>query len=402
MTSLRRTFNKRTAATAGVVAAGGTGALGGLAFTGSKMAAASNPPAKWNAAKDVTLIPSYCHMCLWRCGIQVAVSNGRAFKIYGHPENPNNAGKTCARGQAGIMDLYDPDRLTTPLIRTGERGDGQYRKATWTEALDYAATGLKKVAEKWGGPEAVAWFAHNGGDYFFADLLPGAWGSPNTGKPSEGLCTTPRERASSLTFGRAGGVHEPIDWEHTDYVVLIGNHIGENAHVGHLRGLADARARGMKLVVVDPRQSTAAGKADAWLAIRPGTDTALLLAWMHVLIGEALYDKDYVERWANGFDALALHVRQYTPEWAAQITDIPADTIRRVARELAAHAPRAVVPPGRHTTWYGNDTQRLRALYIVNVLLGNVGRRGGLYFAQAPFIDKYPIPALANEPDTGG
>ena len=395
--------DRRTAITLGAGAAGSLAIVGGGVVAGRKALAAAKGPTPWYAGTGtITRIPTYCHMCLWRCGVEVAVKNGRAYKIYGAPDNPNNRGKTCARGQAGIMDLYDPDRLKYPLIRTGERGDGKYRRATWEEALDRAAEGLKAVRDKWGGPEAVAWFAHNGGDYFFAELLPGAWGSPNAGKPSEGICTTPRERASSLLFGRSTGVHEPVDWDETDYVVLIGNHIGENAHVGHMRGLANARARGMKLVVVDPRMSTAASKADLWLPIKPGTDTALLLAWMHVLIGERLYDREYVQQWVTGFDQLAAHVEPFTPEWAAGITELPAEQIRRVARELAAHAPKAVVPPGRHTTWYGNDTQRMRALFMVNVLLGNVGRRGGLFFAQAPYTEGYPIPPLATEPDTGG
>ena len=189
---------------------------------------------------------SFCHVCLWKCGITVTTVDGRVVKIDGNPNNPSNRGKMCARGQAGVMELYDPDRLKTPLIRTGERGDGKYRQATWDEALQYAADGLNKVKEKWGGPEAVAWFAHNGGDYFFAEYLPAAWGSPNAGKPSEAVCTTPRERAAALTMGRSIGAHEPVDWDETKCVVLMGFHIGENAHVTHMAGLAEARARGAR------------------------------------------------------------------------------------------------------------------------------------------------------------
>lgn len=392
----RRQFLKLMAGTAGaLVVAGG---LGGVTW---KIIQAGQIPAPWHAGA-VSLVPSTCHMCLWKCGIQVAVADGRVHKIYGHPANPASRGKMCARGQAGGMDLYDPDRLKHPLIRVGERGEGKYRKVTWEEALDYAAAGLLAVRDNWDGPEAVAWFAHNGGDKWFAHHLPGAFGSPNAGKPSEAVCITPRERASHITFGRPTGVHEPMDWDETEYVVLIGNHIGENAHVSHMTGLMNARARGAKLVVVDPRMSTAAAKADLWLPIRPGTDTALLLAWSHVLITEEIYDRAYVAKWTVGFDELAHHVQPYTPEWAGKITDIPAETIRRVARELAFHAPRAMVPPGRHTTWYGNDTQRMRALYILNALLGAVGRPGGLYIGEPPFMEKHPHPPLPLEPQVGG
>lgn len=332
----------------------------------------------------------------------VTTVGGRVVKLDGNPKNPSNRGKMCARGQAGVMELYDSDRLKTPLIRTGERGDGKYRQASWQEALDYAADGLNKVKGKWGGPEAVAWFAHNGGDPFFAEYLPAAWGSPNAGKPAEAVCVTPRERAAALTMGRAIGSHEPIDWDETRYVVLLGFHIGENAHVTHMAGLANARARGAKVVVVDPRQSTVASKADMWLQIKPGTDTALLLAWMNVLITEGLYDKEFVDKWTVGFPQLAEHVRAMTPEWAAAITDIPADVIRQVAREMAAARPNVVVPPGRFTVWYGNDTQRLRALYMVNALLGSVGRPGGLYFGVAPYMEEFPHLPLPLAPAAGG
>ncbi len=390
----RRDFLKM--AGGAVVVGGGAVAAGGVQYVKS-----TDVSPHWSKG-EVTVIPSTCQMCRWKCGIHVHVADGKVVMIDGHPDDPDSGGGLCARGRAGVMELYDPDRLKQPLIRTGERGDGQYRQATWEEALDFAAEGLKKVKDTWDGPEAVAWFAHGGGEFWFANYLPGAFGSPNAGTPSEAICLTPRNRAAALTFGQEISAHEPVDWAETEYIVLIGNHYGENAHVTHVRGLFGALNRGAKLAVVDPRLSTAASRADHWLQIKPGTDTALLLAWINVLISEGLCDLAYVKKWTVGFDELVEHVQSFTPEWAAKITGLPAEQIVRVAREMGAHAPKVVIPPGRHTVWYGNDTQRMRAVYILSSLLGGVGRSGGLLITKSPFLEEFKHPRLPLTPAAGG
>lgn len=159
--------------------------------------------------------------------------------------------------------------------------------------------------------------------------------------------------ASQWVFGRPIGGHEPIDWENARYIVLIGHHIGEDTHNTQLQDFALALKNGAKVVVVDPRFSTAAAKAHRWLPIKPGTDTALLLAWIHVLIYEDLYDKEYVAKYTVGFEELKAHVKDFTPEWAEKHTEIPAQVIREVAREMAAHKPRAVLPPPGTTSGTG-------------------------------------------------
>jgi thiosulfate reductase/polysulfide reductase chain A len=351
--------------------------------------------------RPTTAIPTVCGMCLWNCGAIARVGDGRLWKVDGHPENPKSNGRLCARGFGGVGELYDPDRLKRPLIRTGKRGDGRFRDATWEEALDYTAKALLKIKEQY-GPEAVAFFGHYAGDKWFVDYLAPAWGSPNAARPSVAMCTTPREVAANLTFGRPLGGHEPIDWDGTDFIVLLGTHIGENAHNTMMQEFAAARARGARVVVVDPRLSTVAAKADRYLPIKPGTDTALLLAWMHVLVTERLYDSDYVAQYTEGFDRLAEHVKPFTPQWAAAITEIPVETIVEIARDLGRYKPRAALVPGRHVVWYGNDTQRMRALYLVNILLGNWGRRGGFYIAEAPYIEEYPLPPFPIGSEAGG
>jgi thiosulfate reductase/polysulfide reductase chain A len=362
------------------------------------------PPGKWFDKDDITTVYSYCEICFWKCGVKAYVQGGKVRKIDGYEENPKSNGMLCPRGQGGIATTYDPDRLKRPLIRIEgtERGAGQYREATWDEAYDYIVAKMSTIKADH-GTEAVAFMGHGSGDKWFAEHLPGAWGTPNAAKPSVSLCTAPRETASVYTFGRGIAGHEQIDWEETDYIVLIGHHIGEDTHNTQLQAFSKALKRGAKLVVVDPRFSVAAGKAKDWLPIKPGTDTALLLAWAHVLIRENLVDADYIERYTLGFEELAAHIAPYTPEWAEGETEIPAETIRRIARELAAYAPRAVLPVGRHVVWYGaDDTHRMRTLYILNTLLGNYGMPGGYYFCDAPAIDTYPHPELPIAPAAGG
>ena len=358
-------------------------------------------PTPWYRQGPIKTTYNYCDMCPWRCGIVVQTVNGRVCKIDGNPKDPKSRGMLCGRGQAGVSFTYDPDRLTQPMIRSGARGAGEFRKVSWTEALDYTAEKLLKIKDEY-GPESVAFFGHTSGDFWFTDYIPQAWGSPNAAKPSMSLCTSPREEAALLTFGRSIGNHEPVDWDAARCIVLIGTHIGEDSRNTMMQDFANARGRGAKVIVMDPRFSSVGMKADTWLPIKPGTDIALLLAWMNVLIGENLYDREFVARWTVGFDQLAAHVKPFTPEWAAPITDLPADQIRAAARLFGEARPQAVIVPGRHVTWYGDDTQRMRAVYIVNALVGALGRPGGLYFNKPPFIDEHSHPPYAVTGGAGG
>lgn len=358
-------------------------------------------PTPWYRKGQISTTYNYCDLCPWRCGIIVKSVGGRVHKIDGNPKDPKSRGMLCARGQAGVSFLYDPDRLKSPMIRTGERGEGKFRDVSWEEALDYTAQQMKKIADKY-GPESVAFLGHTSGDFWFTDLLAQAFGSPNGAKPSMSLCTSPREEAALITFGRGIGNHEPVDWERIRSITLIGTHIGEDARNTMMQDFANARARGAKVTVVDPRFSSVAMKADYWLPVKPGTDTALLLAWMNVLIEEKLYDADFITKWTEGFDKLSAHVKTLTPEWAEKITDIPAATIRETAREMGRARPAAAIVPGRHVTWYGNDTQRMRAVYIVNALLGALGQPGGLYLNKPPYIEEYAHPPYAVTGGAGG
>ncbi|NOZ02678.1 MAG: molybdopterin-dependent oxidoreductase [Deltaproteobacteria bacterium] len=334
------------------------------------------------------VVPSFCEMCFWKCGILAHVKNGRVTKITGNPAHPLSRGHLCPRGTGGIGLLYDPDRLKRPLIRRNRGQMQEFEEVSWDAALDLVAEKMLKIREKY-GPEAMALYSHGYGGSWFKHLLH-AYGSDNIAAPSYAQCRGPREVAFHLTFGRMVGSPENTDMENSRVITLIGSHLGENMHNTQVQDFTRAIERGAGLIVVDPRYSTAAGKARYWLPIKPGTDLALLLAWMNVIIGEGLYDHDYVEKYAFGFDRLKEHVRDRTPEWAFTRTSIPPETIVETARFMAGGRPASLIHPGRHTTWYGDDTQRLRAIAILNALLGSWGRKGGLTLPSKVKLPKYP------------
>jgi thiosulfate reductase / polysulfide reductase chain A len=345
------------------------------------------------------VVPTFCELCFWKCGLLAHVKDGRVTKLTGNPEHPLSRGRLCPRGTGGTGLLYDPDRLKKPLLRrTGKRGDQSFEEVSWDAALDFTAEKLLRIKKEC-GPEKVALFSHGFGGSFFKHLL-FAYGSANVAAPSYGQCRGPREVAFNLTYGTNLGSPEILDLANARVITLIGSHLGENMHNTQVQDFAQAIANGAEVIVVDPRFSTAAGKAKHWLPIKPGTDLALLLAWMHVIVNEGLYDRDYVEKYTVGFDALKKHVADKTPEWAFTETSISPETIVRTARVIAGGRPASLVHPGRHTTWYGDDTQRGRAVAILNALLGSWGRRGGFFVPASLPIPKYPVPPYPAEPKT--
>jgi len=342
------------------------------------------------AGKPALQIATNCEMCFWRCGALAKIQDGQVTRIEGNPSHPLTQGRLCARGNAGHQTLYDPDRLKKPQIRTGARGEGRFRDVSWDEALDFLAARLTELKQKH-GPESVAYLPHGVSSGFFGTLMK-AFGTPNSAEPAFAQCRGPREVGYALTFGRGVGSPEPLDLADAKCIVLIGSHIGENVFTSQVTQFADGLARGAKLIVVDPRFSTAAAKADHWLPVRPGADIALLLAWMHVILNENLEDKAYLAEYASGLTELRAHLRDFTPEWASRETELPATQIRETARLMAAAKPAVVVHPGRHVTWYGDDTQRARAMAILTALLGAWGRKGSILLPTAIPRGSFQLP----------
>lgn len=344
-----------------------------------------------NIGKIVDRTPTYCEVCFWKCaGWVYKGSDGSIKNIIGNDDDPHCYGRLCPRGTGGVGMYTDEDRLKTPLIRTTVNGEQTFREASWEEALDLIASKFKNIKDNYGA-ETIALLKHGTPGKHFEHLYK-AIGSDTIAEPAYAQCRGPRETGFALTYGSWVGSPEPTDIRDTKCLVLIGSHLGENMHNTQVQEMSDAIDNGATIITVDPRFSIAASKSNHWLPIKPATDIALLLSWMNVLIEEGLYDKGYVTKYTTGFDELRDHVMNFTPEWAYGITTIKPDEIRKTARAMAHAAPSVIVHPGRHVTWYGDDTQRARAVAILNALLGSWGRRGGFYFKESIKVPTYPHP----------
>lgn len=341
--------------------------------------------------KGIQKIPTYCDICFWKCGTVAYLKDGELWKVEGHPKDPLSNGRLCPRGTGGIGAVSDPDRLRSPLIRTRERGEEVWKEVTWDEALGYIADKMQKIKTHY-GPESVAMFSHGIGGNFLKHTMK-AFGAINFAAPSFAQCRGPRDVGFELTFGEAIGSPERTDIENAKCIVLIGSHLGENMHNTQVQEFANAVQNDASVIVVDPRFSVAASKAKYYLPIKPGTDIALLLAWMNVIVSEKLYDVEYVAKYGFGFEQFAAEISTYTPEWAYPETGIDPELIRNSAREMAMHKPASLVHPGRHATWYGDDAQRSRAIALLNALLGSWGRKGGFFYPASYSLPGYPYPA---------
>jgi len=348
------------------------GATAASAFAVGQLIA---PPVAATARKSGTLddngsgyICSICEMCVWRCGVRAKVVEGRVVKLEGNPDHPHSHGKLCARGQSGLMNTYDPDRVLTPLIRVGKRGEGKFRQATWSEALDMVAENMLKIKNAYGAEAMVFSSTHNLSQPLFENLLYG-FGSPNYGT-QRSLCFNAMIVSNLITYG----MEEPgRDYSQLQYLILTGRNLTEAISTSETSDLMDAIARGTKVVYIDPRFTKTASKASEWLPIRPGTDLAFHLAMINVIISEKLYNMSFMDQYTLGFEQLASAVMSYTPEWAAALTGIEADVIVRIAREFAAAGQYALAHNGWRTSNFINSFPTERAITILNALVGNWG-----------------------------
>ncbi len=324
-------------------------------------------------ASGLQEIPTTCEMCVNKCSVIAVVNNGVIQKLNPNPENPRSRGMVCARGNAGLQEVYDSARLKRPLIRVGARGEGKWRPATWDEAFDFAAQKLSAVKEKF-GPQGSLWSSSESFQEVFFQNLGLSFGSPNTVRHAT-LCLASVNLAYSATFGTVPS----FDLLNSKYIIMSGANRLESFITPDTMDLVGSTTdRKARLIYLDPRFTVTASKADEWYPIKPGTDLAFILAMLNVIVGENRYDKEFVATYTTGFEQLADHIKQYTPEWAEKETEIPAKDIARVAREFSDAAPRAVYYAGRRSSWYQNDFQMRRAQAILNAIVGNWDRQGGM------------------------
>ncbi len=319
---------------------------------------------------------SVCRICHGGCGVFVVVKDGKVVRVKGDPASPMNRGWMCIKGVMTPEIANHPDRLSKPLRRKGERGSGQWECISWEEALDYITVKLNKFRKEY-GPESIALGQGTGRHHYmhvvrFANAL----GTPNWYEPGLAQCFIPRITVSNLMYGSfvVGDYYGEVSpkcilfWGHNP---LVSGPDGELA-ISVKRAL-DKGALG---IAVDPRKSETAKRCEQWLAVRPGTDAALALAMIHVIIREGLYDKDFVNQWTVGFHELRQHVELFTPEWAEATTWVPSYDIIKAARTYAVNKP-AILEWGLGIEQNPNSLQTVRAVAILRAITGNIDIPGG-------------------------
>lgn len=319
-------------------------------------------------------IYSYCGMCGSRCPIEVGVEDGSAVWIQGNAHAPAGSA-ICARGVAALSLDRDMERPLAPLIRTGARGAGRWRETSWDEALDYVASHLGDVCQRFGAESVV--LSHRGGPFTdLYDAFANALGTPNSFN-HDITCTRNVQQACRSVLGLGRG-ELVTDYGQARHIVFQGRNPFESLNVSEIGAILDAKASGCKITVMDIRATVTAARADECFLVRPGTDYAMNLAILHVIITEELYNPTLVAQRMADFADLAAFVRPYTPQWAEAETGITAERIVTLARELAQAAPRIIWYPGWFTARYTDSFLVSRSAYLINVILGAVGERGGL------------------------
>lgn len=377
--------------------AGGPIAPLGAGRGGGASAAAVDPAAPVREVRH-----AWCQMCgpaKTNCSTLCTLENGRWTRVEGNPNALNNGRhgtrSLCAKGNAAPQILYDPHRILYPMRRVGAKGEGRFVRCTWDEALAAIAARLGSLCDQYGpacygvlSPQAYPVLRTVGRR--FLNVI----GSPNY--LHSGICALQRRASKTVTIG--GAVCPPAQLDKTRLLVVWGAN-PENSAVnqGAVRDRLDALAGGTTVVDIRPLMDPLASKADIWLPVRPGTDGALALAFLHVIIGEGLYDRAFVEEWCLGFDKLADHVRTFPPEWAAPITGIAADDIRRVARMMGTMAPMGIL--------YGNGIGdqavdghwACASICLIEAITGNLdvpGGGGAPVPPGKPLVRVAPIDAL--------
>jgi anaerobic selenocysteine-containing dehydrogenase len=337
-----------------------------------------------------TAVPSACWQCVTRCANIVYVEDDRVVKIEGQPASIRTEGKMCAKGQGGVNQANDPDRILHPMRRVGQRGEGKWKRVTWDEALGEVSERLQALRDA-GTPEKLAF--HYGrmkgsSSKLIKSVFLANYGTGTIGNHTS-ICEGGKWTAQELTWGKH---YDSWDFDNTNYVLNFGSNVLE-AHTNHapsaqrlVRALTE---RNVNMVTFDVRLSNTAAKSTEWVPVKPGSDLAVVLAMCNVVMSEDLYNglgTEFLEfvkvtpdpkaTTAEKIATLKAHLEQYTPEWAEAISGVEADKIRRIAREFATNHPAVVMSyRGAVAHHNGNDTER--AVQMLAAITGNVDNPGG-------------------------
>ena len=332
-----------------------------------------------------------CRGCHGGCIHIITVENGKVVRVRPDHEAPLNIGRACAKGISIIEQMYHPDRLMYPMKRVGERGSGKWQRISWDEALDTIAAKLGQLRKDYGA-ECIAAITGTGRHH-----IPYLWrftraiGTPNITSAGALICLGPRKNAGFST----AGVYNSVDYygdTKPECIVVWGANPTTSGADGELQWHPRICAQqGTRFIVIDPQKTKLAEKAELWLRIRPGTDGALALGILNIIIEEDLYDHDFVENWSYGFEALRERCREYDLEKVSRITWIPKEQILAAARMMARAKPMSL-EWGCAFEQGANATQTCRAIYMIPALTGNYDVPGG-------FVESKQIVPTKRDPE---
>lgn len=328
------------------------------------------------------ILKTFCSICNphSHCGINAYVERGQLIEVEGMPEHPANEGTLCAKGAASLQYVYARNRLKYPMIQRGERGSKNWERISWEKALSVIASRLIEIRNQY-GPESVIFYAGYP-KWFrpFLQRLAHGFGSPNYCTESS-VCSSSPTVAAKLNYGYFGRPDLPktrclLNWSSNPFYT----------NTTLARHLLDLKEKGVVFIAVDPRVSAFAEKADIHLQLRPGTDGALALGMIRVLIEEKLYDRDFVEKWTVGFDELCQYLKEHPLEWAESITGVPKEKIREAARFYGATKPAALMTSSSSTTHHLNGFQNHRAILLLPGLTGSFDIPGGNWVEPITYL----------------
>lgn len=320
-----------------------------------------------------------CYMCGLNCRTKIHVSQGTAVKI---DMLSKSVVESCPRWKAQLDFIYHPERLQYPLKRVGDRGSGSFVRISWDEALDTIANGFQKIKTEYGPESVVFWVAYTKEPRPYFHRLVHAFGSPNYCSESSN-CFLATMLAANLTFGEDYGflAGQSFILDPNSRCELVWTTALKHSFPHIWKTYLKAKEKGLRLIVVDPRRTDIASMADVHLQLRPGTDGALALGLLHVIINEQLYDKEFVEKWTEGFGDLTKLVQEYPPKRVEQITRVPSAKVEEAATLFTTRRPAKVRMSPASTVHSTNGVQNHRAIILLPALTGNLDVPGG---NQAP------------------
>jgi anaerobic selenocysteine-containing dehydrogenase len=339
-------------------------------------------------------VTSMCGICPGGCGVNVKLIDGKIEKISpikGHP-----VGVVCVRGVNSNEIVYSNDRLKYPLLRVGEKGEGRFTRISWEEAMDRIVDAFQNIKKEYGAEAVMSYFGRGSFDSNLNDvfgvrgltingvsgfLFP--FGSPN-GAGVSAVCYVSYGIFASISTTGVDMHRIYSDFDNTDLVVIWGANPPTDSPPDKVQKILDAKKRGARVIVIDHMRSDIAKKADQWVGVRSGTDGALALSMMNVIINEGIYDKEFVQNWTSGFEKLREYVQHFPPEKAEKITRVPRETIAELARSIAgAKGASLVMYTGLEYT--NSGVQNIRAVLSLWAITDNIDVPGGLMFrARSP------------------